>query len=89
MTTTTVSWGCKGVYLLLQVARRVKKKNHLSLPREFDINPESSLWEKLLLLYHYAFGVPITDTLKNRVVSSKISMCGSKASHGVHMTPLM
>jgi hypothetical protein len=46
LTTTTVSWGRKAICLLLQVARRVKKRNHLSLPWEFDINLKSSLWEK-------------------------------------------
>jgi hypothetical protein len=67
---TTTSWGYKVVVLLLQVARRVKKRNHLSFPREFDINPESPLWRKLLLLHYSALGVPMSDTLKNRGVPS-------------------
>jgi hypothetical protein len=53
---------------MFQVARRVKKKNQLSLPREFDINLEIPLWAKLLLLHYFALGVPMSGTLKNRGV---------------------
>jgi hypothetical protein len=66
--TTIASWGHKAVVLMLQVARRMKKMNHLSIPRELDINPELPLWGKLLLLHHFALGVPTSGTLKNRGV---------------------
>jgi hypothetical protein len=52
---------------MLQVARRVKKRNHLNHSREFDINPKLPLWGKLLLMYHYALGVPRSGTLKIEV----------------------
>jgi hypothetical protein len=58
---TALSWGRKAVCLLLQVARRVKKRNYLSLPREFDINPKSPLW-KLFLLHHFALVVSMSGT---------------------------
>jgi hypothetical protein len=67
---TIVSWRHKAVCLLLQVAKRVKKRNHLSLPQEFDINPESPVWGKFLLLHHSTPGVPTSGTLKNRGVTS-------------------
>jgi hypothetical protein len=70
LATTTVSWGRKAIVLLLQVARRVKKRNHLSLWREFDINFKLPLYGKLLLLHHCALGVPTSGTLKNRGVPS-------------------
>jgi hypothetical protein len=47
LTTSTFSWRCKAIVLLLQVAWRVKKRNHISLPREFDINPKLTLWRRL------------------------------------------
>jgi hypothetical protein len=71
LATTIVSWGCKVVFFLLQVARRLNKRNHLSLSREFDINAELPLWEKLLLLHHFAPRVPMSGTLKNRGVPSR------------------
>jgi hypothetical protein len=33
LTTTRISWGHKAICFLLQVARRVKKRKHYSLPR--------------------------------------------------------
>jgi hypothetical protein len=63
----------------------VKKKLPQS-SREFDINPELPLWEKLLLLDHYALGVPMSDILKNRGVPSRahdLPLC-----HRVHMVYL-
>jgi hypothetical protein len=67
LTTTIVSWVHKAVVLVLHVGRRVKKRNHLSLPQVFNINPESLLWGKLVLL-HYS--VPTSGTLDNRGVRS-------------------
>jgi hypothetical protein len=71
MTTTIVSWGHKAIVVLLQVARRVKKMNHLRLPREFDIDHELPLWRKLLLLHHSALGLPTSGNLTNRGVPSE------------------
>jgi hypothetical protein len=71
LTTTTVSWGHKVVVVLLQVARRVKKRNHLRLPQEFDIDHELPLWRKILLLHHSALGLPTSGNLKNRGVPSE------------------
>jgi hypothetical protein len=46
-----------------------KKGINLRLPREFDNNLESPLWEKLLLMHHSALGVPTSGILKNRVAA--------------------
>jgi hypothetical protein len=51
--------------------KRVAAITNLRLPREFDNNPESPLWGKLLLLHHSALGVPMNGILKNRVVTIK------------------
>jgi hypothetical protein len=70
-----ISWGHKFVCLLLRVARRVKKRNHLSLSREFDINLESPSRGKLLWLHHSTLGVPVSGTLKNRGMPSENGFC--------------
>jgi hypothetical protein len=39
------------------------------LPPEFDNNLKLPLWGKLVLLHHYALGVPTNGILKNRVAA--------------------
>jgi hypothetical protein len=70
MTTTTISYGRKVVVLLLQVARRVKKRCYLNLPQDFDINPKLPLQGKLLLLHHSMLEVTTSDTSKLRGMPS-------------------
>jgi hypothetical protein len=57
LATTTVSWGHKAIVLLLQVAWRVDRRNHLFLSWEFDINPWVILVGKLRLLHYSTLGV--------------------------------
>jgi hypothetical protein len=55
--------------IVLQVAGRRTSGAFLTVPREFDINPEFPSWENLLLLHHSALGVPTWHTC---LVSSRL-----------------
>jgi hypothetical protein len=58
LTTTRWSWGHKNEEFFLQVARRRTMRAFMTVPWEFDINPEFPRGENLLLLQHSALGVP-------------------------------
>jgi len=57
LTTTRWSWGHKTKTLFCRLLDEVGR-SFAFVPREFDINPESPLWGKFLLLHHSALGVP-------------------------------
>jgi hypothetical protein len=52
LTTTRWSWGHNNEEIVLQVARRRTMRAFVTVPREFDINPEFPRGKKLLLLQH-------------------------------------
>jgi hypothetical protein len=55
LTTTRWSWGHKTKTLLYMLLDKVGR-SFVFVPQEFDINLESPLWEKFLLLQHYTWG---------------------------------